>query len=345
MPGCGGIATARRYRRLSRMKKRLLLILALVGRGDCDRRLRQRRNRPICSAAATATSILISPEAPAFRTSPARFRSAPTPRTTMATASPTSPTPAARARPTRARRTRPPHPAARRPRPAARRRPAPRLRAPARRPRASPAARRRRRRRRAARAAAAAAAGGGGGGNGSGGTDAGGNGGPRGDHPPRHPQPRRHPDRRQPGPQHRRLRRLADRRPELHDRPVRDPAVPAADLPGLRNPVRDPMGGPGLDQQDRVGVRDQHGPVHRGRRRLDAVPAVDLEGLRGRRQRRRREGPLQPRRRDLRRGAATSTPPAATRTCARGSSPTTTPTGTSTRSCSGRSSTASCPRA
>ena len=51
---------------------------------------------------------------------------------------------------------------------------------------------------------------------------------------------RRDPNRRQPRPHDRRLRPGPDRGPELRHRPVLDPALPAADLPGLRHPVRDP---------------------------------------------------------------------------------------------------------
>ena len=94
----------------------------------------------------------------------------------------------------------------------------------------------------------------------------------------------------------------ADRRPQLRHRPVLDPAVPAADLPGLRNPVRDPLGGARLDQPDRDRLRHQPERLHRRRARLDAVHALDLGDVRRRRQRRRAQGPLQPGRRDLRRG-------------------------------------------
>ena len=146
-----------------------------------------------------------------------------------------------------------------------------------------------------------------------------------------------------PGLTDRRLRPRADRRPELRHRPVHDPALPAADLPGLRDPVRDPVAGARLDQPDRDRVRHQPQRLHRRRPRLDAVHALDLGGLRGRRQRRRPQGPLQPGRRDLRRGPLPAAPPAARTTSARRSSPTTTPTGTSTRSCSTRTSTASSP--
>ena len=93
-----------------------------------------------------------------------------------------------------------------------------------------------------------------------------------------------------------------DRRPELRHRLLRDPALPAADLPGLRNPVRDRLADPRVDQQDRDRVRHQPQRLLRRRRRLDAVHALDLGGLRRRRQRRRAQGPLQPGRRNLRRG-------------------------------------------
>ena len=54
----------------------------------------------------------------------------------------------------------------------------------------------------------------------------------------------------------------------------------------------------------------------RRRPRLDAVHPLDVEVLRRRRQRRRAQGPLQPRRRDLRRGALPARRPEATRTFA-----------------------------
>ena len=170
---------------------------------------------------------------------------------------------------------------------------------------------------------------------------------PAADREPMHPQADRNPDGTptdtEPRPDDRRLRPGADRRPQLRHRPVHDPAVPAADLPGLRNPVRDPLAGARLDQPDRDRVRHQPQRLDRRRRRLDAVPALDLGELRRRRQRRRPQGPLQPGRRDLRRGPLPARPPAARRTCAPRSSPTTTPTGTSTRCCSTRASTASSP--
>ena len=66
---------------------------------------------------------------------------------------------------------------------------------------------------------------------------------------------------------------------------------------------------------------------------LDAVHARHLEDVRRRREPRRREGPLQPGRRDLRGRALPARRRAPTRTSAGPSSPTTTPIGTSTRCC------------
>ena len=93
----------------------------------------------------------------------------------------------------------------------------------------------------------------------------------------------------------------ADRRAELLHRQVPDPAVPAADLPGRRHPVRDPLGGPGRDQRDRDRLRPQPQRLLRRRAGLDAVHARHLEAVRHRRQQGRQPRPLQPRRRDLRR--------------------------------------------
>ena len=101
----------------------------------------------------------------------------------------------------------------------------------------------------------------------------------------------------------RRLRPRPARRPELHHRPVLDPALPAPHLPGLRHPVRDPLGGAGGHQPDRDRLRHQPQRLDGGRGRLDAVHPLDLEDVRGRRKRRRPQGSLQPGRRDLRRGA------------------------------------------
>ena len=112
---------------------------------------------------------------------------------------------------------------------------------------------------------------------------------------------RRHPNGNQPDGDDRPLRPGADRRPQLRHRLVRDTALPAADLPVLRDRVRDPLGGARLDQQDRDRLRHQHGALDRRGDRVDAVPALQLGGLRARRQRRRAQGPLQPGRRDLRR--------------------------------------------
>ena len=91
--------------------------------------------------------------------------------------------------------------------------------------------------------------------------------------------------------------------PELLHRQVPHPAVPAADLPGGRHPVRRALGGPGRDQRDRDRLRAQPQRLHRRRRGLDAVHALHVEALGRRRQRRRPQGPLQPGRRDLRRRA------------------------------------------
>ena len=75
----------------------------------------------------------------------------------------------------------------------------------------------------------------------------------------------------------------ADRRAELLHRQLPDPAVPAADLPGRRHPVRRPLGGPRRDQRDRDRLRPQPQRELRGRPRLDAVHAVDVEDVRRRR--------------------------------------------------------------
>ena len=91
---------------------------------------------------------------------------------------------------------------------------------------------------------------------------------------------RRLPDHRQPDDDDRALRPGPDRRPQLRHRLLRDPALPAADLPGLRNRIRDPLGGAGLDQQNRDRVRHQPQRLQRRRRRLDAVPALELGNVR-----------------------------------------------------------------
>ena len=93
------------------------------------------------------------------------------------------------------------------------------------------------------------------------------------------------------------------RRSELLHRQVPHPRLPAPDLPGRRHPVRRAVGGPRRDQRDRDELRAQPQRVQRRRGRLDAVHPVELEDVRRRRQRRRQEGPVQPGRRDLRRGA------------------------------------------
>ena len=89
---------------------------------------------------------------------------------------------------------------------------------------------------------------------------------------------------------------------EFHHPEVQGAAVPAADLPGGRDRVRDPLGGAGGDQRDRDRLRPQPERVVRRRRGLDAVHPVDLADVRHRRQRGRPQGSLQPGRRDLRRG-------------------------------------------
>ncbi len=93
------------------------------------------------------------------------------------------------------------------------------------------------------------------------------------------------------------------RRPELLHREVPHPAVPAPDLPGGRHRVRRPLGGARGDQRDRDRLRPQPQRLLRRRPRLDAVHAADLEDVRRRRQPGRRQGPVQPGRRDLRRRA------------------------------------------
>ena len=86
-------------------------------------------------------------------------------------------------------------------------------------------------------------------------------------------------------------------------RPLSDPAVPAPDLPGGGGRVRRAVAGAGRDQRDRDRLRPQPQRLQRRRAGLDAVHAAVVEGLRRGRQRRRAQGPLQPRRRDLRRRA------------------------------------------
>ena len=126
-------------------------------------------------------------------------------------------------------------------------------------------------------------------------------------------------------------RSRADRRPELLHRQLPDPAVPAADLSGGRHPVQRAVAGPGRDQRDRDRLRPQPVGLHRGRRGLDAVHALDLEALRRRRQRRRRGRPLQPGRRDLQRRPLPARGRRLQEHLQTRSSPTTTPAGTSSR--------------
>ena len=85
----------------------------------------------------------------------------------------------------------------------------------------------------------------------------------------------------------RRAGRRQDRRAELLHRPLPDPAVPAADLPGRGHAVRHPLGAAGGDQRDRDRLRPQPERVLRGRAGLDAVHARHVEVLRRRRQQRR----------------------------------------------------------
>ncbi len=101
---------------------------------------------------------------------------------------------------------------------------------------------------------------------------------------------------------HRRPPRPLDRarRPQLHHPQVPRSALPPSDLPGCRDRVRHPLGGPGGDQRDRDGLRPQPQRVLRGRAGLDAVHAVHLEDVRHRRQQGQAQGSVQPGRRDLR---------------------------------------------
>ena len=91
------------------------------------------------------------------------------------------------------------------------------------------------------------------------------------------------------------------RRAELRDPQVPGADLPAADLPGRRDRVRRALGDPGGDQRDRDRLRAQPERLERGRPRLDAVHPQLVARLRGGRQQGRRQGPLQPGRRDLRR--------------------------------------------
>ena len=110
------------------------------------------------------------------------------------------------------------------------------------------------------------------------------------------------PDSGQPEPEPGLLRPASPRDAELHHRPVHDPAVPLADLPGLRHRVRRAVVRAGVDQPDRDRLRDQPQRLDRGRPGLDAVHAGHLGRVRGGREQRRAQGPLQPGRRDLRGG-------------------------------------------
>ena len=118
----------------------------------------------------------------------------------------------------------------------------------------------------------------------------------------RHPHSGRSSHSRQPDTDTRPSRPRAGRRSELRDQQVPHPAVPASDLPGRRHAVRHPLGGPRGDQRDRDRLRPQPERVVRRRARVDAVHPFVMARIRHRREQRRREGSVQPRRRDLRRG-------------------------------------------
>ena len=147
----------------------------------------------------------------------------------------------------------------------------------------------------------------------------------------------------EPGADDRAVRPRPDRGPEPRHRLVRDPALPPPDLPVLRHRVRDPLAGARLDQQDRDRLR--HQPEHLLRRARWAGcsssprpgrPMASMPTTTAARTPTTRSTRSAPR-------PAICAPPAATATSGRRSSPTTTPTGTSTRCCSGRTSTASSP--
>ena len=125
-------------------------------------------------------------------------------------------------------------------------------------------------------------------------------------------------------------------RPRRSRRPAAREAGPAADarrhLPQRRLPVRHRLAHPRRDQPRGDEPRAEHARLERGRRRLDAVHALDLAAL-GHRRLRATASPIRTTRRTRSSAPrATSTPPARARICAARSSPTTTPTGTSTRS-------------
>ena len=82
----------------------------------------------------------------------------------------------------------------------------------------------------------------------------------------------------------------------------RDPAEADPDLRARRRALRRPVGAARVDQQVRDRLRREPVRVERRSRRLDAVPSVDLEALRGRRERRREGRSVQPARRDQLRG-------------------------------------------
>ena len=118
---------------------------------------------------------------------------------------------------------------------------------------------------------------------------------------------------------------------------VPDPAVPAPDLPGSGDRVRRPVAGAGGDQRDRDRLRPQSQRVARRRSRLDAVPALDLEDLGHRRQRRRSRIPYNPVDAIFAAARYLQAAGASKNIDATRSSPTTTRRGTCSRCCCARS--------
>ena len=82
-----------------------------------------------------------------------------------------------------------------------------------------------------------------------------------------------------------------------------DVRAAARPLAAGRRGLRRALAGAGVDQQDRVELRPQHGPELRRRDRLDAVHALDLGALGDGRKRRRSRQSVEPRGRDPCRGA------------------------------------------
>ena len=89
---------------------------------------------------------------------------------------------------------------------------------------------------------------------------------------------------------------------EFHHQEVPGAAVSVADLSGGGDRVRDSLGGVGGDQRDRDRLWPQPERVLGRGGGVDAVHPVDLADVWHRRQRGRPQGPVQPGRRDLRRG-------------------------------------------